>query len=72
MSFAHVHSLGNALSNDCFKRGDEKGYFLFGGSTVIVIGEKGRWVPSQDILDNTSRGIETYIHLADNVAQIGK
>lgn len=55
-----------------FKRGDEKGYFLFGGSTVIVIGEKGKWSPDQDILDNTKNSIETYIHLADKVATTGK
>lgn len=51
-----------------YKKGDEKGYFLFGGSTVIIIGEKGAWNPSSDILENTSKGIETYIHLGDEVA----
>jgi phosphatidylserine decarboxylase len=54
-----------------FKRGDEKGYFLFGGSTVIVIGEKGRWIPSDDILKNTQNGIETYLHLGMTVANKG-
>ncbi len=54
-----------------FKRGDEKGYFLFGGSTVIVIGEKGRWIPSDDILKNTQDGIETYLHLGMTVANKG-
>lgn len=51
-----------------FNRGDEKGYFLFGGSTVILCGEKGKWVPSSDILKNTELGIETYIHLGDEIA----
>jgi len=51
-----------------FKRGDEKGYFLFGGSTVIVLGERGLWKPSADIVTNTQEGIETYIHLGDEVA----
>lgn len=50
-----------------FKKGDEKGYFLFGGSTVAVIGEKGRWAPSKDIVENTKKGIETYIQLGDEV-----
>ncbi|MBL7664542.1 MAG: phosphatidylserine decarboxylase [Bacteriovoracaceae bacterium] len=48
-----------------FQRGDEKGYFLFGGSTVILIGQKGQWCPSLDILKNTKAGIETYIQLGD-------
>lgn len=51
-----------------FKKGDEKGYFLFGGSTVVVIGQKGRWAPSSDIVENTRKGIETYIQLGDEVA----
>lgn len=51
-----------------FKRGDEKGYFLFGGSTVIVLGERGLWKPSHDIISNTLEGMETYIHLGDEVA----
>jgi phosphatidylserine decarboxylase len=54
--------------NKPFMRGEEKGYFLFGGSTVILVGEKGRWKPSQDILENTSKGIETYLHLGQEVA----
>ncbi|MDQ6962062.1 MAG: phosphatidylserine decarboxylase [Mariprofundaceae bacterium] len=55
-----------------FKKGDEKGYFLFGGSTVVLCGEKGKWTPSQDMLKNTKAGIETYIQLGDAVAQQSK
>jgi phosphatidylserine decarboxylase len=51
-----------------FMRGEEKGYFLFGGSTVILLGEKGKWKPSQDILTNTANGIETYLHIGQEVA----
>lgn len=57
--------------NKNFLRGEEKGYFLFGGSTVIVLGEKGAWKPSQDIITNTSNGIETYLHLGQEVAVRG-
>ncbi len=48
-------------------RGQEKGYFLFGGSTVIVIGEKGKWKPSADIIANTNNKMETYLHLGTEV-----
>jgi phosphatidylserine decarboxylase len=51
-----------------FKKGDEKGYFLFGGSTVVILGEAGKWKPSSDILENTKLGVETYLHLGDEVA----
>ncbi len=51
-----------------FHKGDEKGYFLFGGSTVVVCGEAGKWSPASDMLEHTKQGIETYIHLGDVVA----
>jgi phosphatidylserine decarboxylase len=51
-----------------FKRGDEKGYFLFGASTVIVLGEKGKWAPDDDLLKNTVQGRETLIKLGTPVA----
>ncbi len=60
-----VHTFQDTL----FKRGQEKGYFLFGGSTIIVVGQKGQWVPSNDILQHTHKGRETYIHLGDSVGQ---
>ena len=50
-----------------FERGNEKGYFLFGGSSIVVLGEPGKWAPSQDILDYTAKGIETYVHLGTPV-----
>ena len=51
-----------------FSRGQEKGYFLFGGSTVIVVGEPGRWKPADDILHYSKQGMETLIKLGDPVA----
>ena len=50
-------------------RGDQKGYFLFGGSTVVLLGEKDKWRPSKDILGNTLAGIETYLQLGEEVAE---
>ncbi|MCO4794702.1 MAG: phosphatidylserine decarboxylase [Bacteriovoracaceae bacterium] len=52
-----------------FERGQEKGYFLFGGSTVIVLGEKGKWKPSDDLLSNTKKGMETWVPLGQNLAE---
>lgn len=51
-----------------FQRGDEKGYFLFGASTVIVLGQRGRWMPDADLLARTSEGIETIVTLGERVA----
>jgi phosphatidylserine decarboxylase len=51
-----------------FERGDEKGYFLFGGSTVVVLGQRGRWLPSADLLTQTARERETLVRLGESVA----
>jgi phosphatidylserine decarboxylase len=50
-----------------FARGDEKGYFLFGGSTVIVLGQPGAWKPDSDILEQAARRRETYVKLGDAI-----
>jgi phosphatidylserine decarboxylase len=62
-----VGKIIQSTSLENFKKGDEKGYFLFGGSTVIVFGEKGKWSPSRDILVNTKKGIETYVKLGSTL-----
>ena len=51
-----------------FKRGEEKGYFLFGGSTVIVLGEKGKWRPDEVLLEKTMQGMEVYQKLGTRIA----
>ena len=35
------------------KRGDEKGLFEFGGSTIVVMTEPGMAEPDKDIIHNT-------------------
>lgn len=52
-----------------FRRGAEKGYFLFGASTVIVAGEPGRWRPSEDILRETSRRREVLVRLGEEIGR---
>jgi len=51
-----------------FKRGDEKGYFLFGASTVIILGEPGKFFIDPLILKNSLAGLETFVRLGDRVA----
>lgn len=52
-----------------FKRGDEKGYFCFGASTVMVFGQPMTWLPVGDLLDRTDNGMETLVTLGDEVAK---
>lgn len=49
------------------KRGQEKGYFQFGGSTVVLLVEKGRLTVDSDILSNSSSGIETIVKMGEQI-----
>ncbi|MDR0679488.1 MAG: archaetidylserine decarboxylase [Puniceicoccales bacterium] len=51
-------------------KGAEKGYFQFGGSTVILLFERDRIKFSEDLLANTQDGIETYVMMGDKIAII--
>jgi phosphatidylserine decarboxylase len=53
-----------------FLRGDEKGYFLFGGSTVIILGEPGRWKPDRDLLEQTRARREVLVRLGEKIGQV--
>jgi phosphatidylserine decarboxylase len=48
-----------------FKRGEEKGWFEFGGSTIIQIFKKGSIQPDQDIIENSTQKIETIIKMGE-------
>ena len=63
--------VGKIVNHDItkFKKGDEKGYFLFGGSTVVIIVEKDRVVIDDDIMKNSEENIETRIKLGDIIGK---
>ena len=48
-----------------FRRGEEKGRFLYGGSTVVVLLEKGHAALDEDLFENTARGLETPVRLGE-------
>jgi len=52
-----------------FKRGDEKGYFLFGGSTVVLLVEKDKVIIDEDILKHSKDDIETRVLLYDVIGK---
>jgi phosphatidylserine decarboxylase len=49
------------------RRGEEKGYFQFGGSTVVVLLEKDRVCMADDILENTRAGKETIVQMGERI-----
>lgn len=55
--------------NSTVKKGEEKGYFYFGGSTVIMFLEKDRVEIDRDILENSINGIETKIFMGEGIGK---
>ncbi len=51
-------------------KGSEKGYFIFGGSTVIMLLRKGKVRIDPDILENTSNDIETKVCMGEQIGRV--
>lgn len=50
-----------------FNRGQEKGRFEYGGSTIIVLTQKGKVVPDKEFLENTENGLETVVRCGEKL-----
>ncbi len=51
------------------KKGDEKGYFFFGGSSCVLLFEKNRVEFDKDILENSSKGVETKVYMGEKIGR---
>lgn len=52
-----------------FKRGQEKGKFEFGGSTIILLLHKGAAVIDEELLQNTREGKESIVRLGNRIGR---
>ena len=52
---------GEGKENEQVRRGDELGYFAYGGSTVIALFPRGAVAYDQDLLDNSRVPMETLV-----------
>jgi len=64
-----VGSIIQTHTGKTFKKADEKGYFKFGGSTVVLIFEKGKLNIDKDLLENTKKGMETAVLMGMRLGQ---
>ena len=53
-----------------FKKGDEKGHFEFGGSTIVLLLEKGKATIDKQIIENSKKEIETIVKLGTKIGGI--
>lgn len=61
--------IGKILNEEVtkFKRGEEKGHFEFGGSTVILLFKKDQIKINKKIIENSKKEIETIVKLGDSL-----
>ena len=52
-----------------FKRGEEKGWFEFGGSTVIQLFKKGAITPDADIIEQSAKHTEVLVKIGEKVGE---
>lgn len=51
-------------------KGDEKGYFKFGGSTVILVVPAGALRFDDDLVGNSGEGLETRVRFGERIARV--
>jgi phosphatidylserine decarboxylase len=51
------------------KKGQEMGYFAFGGSSIVLLVNKDRITIDSDILENSANGMETYVRFGEKIAE---
>lgn len=51
-------------------KGEEKGYFYFGGSSCILLFQKDKIKLDEDLLKNTKKGIETKVYMGERIATL--
>jgi len=65
-----VASIIQTHNESNYRKGDEKGYFAFGGSTIIMVFQNNRIQFDQDIIEYSKQGIETRILAGNQIATI--
>ena len=51
-----------------FKKGQEKGYFEFGGSTIVILTDSSIKI-DDDILEQSKKGIETQVYYGERIGE---
>ena len=64
-----VGTIVQTYSSKHHLKGDERGYFKFGGSTVIIIARAGALKFDADLVENSAKGFETRIKCGERIAQ---
>ena len=64
-----VGRIVNHLKEDDFVRGEEKGMFEFGGSTIVMLFQKDKIKIESVIYENTQQNKETIVKMGDSIGE---
>ena len=64
-----VGRIRNNTTNKSFNKGNEKGYFEYGGSTIILLIEKDKVLIDEDILSNSKEYVETQVKIGEKIGR---
>lgn len=64
-----VGSMISTYKDPTIEKGEEKGYFKFGGSTVVLLFEEGKIEIDPDLLENSTKELETEVKMGEGVAR---
>jgi len=65
-----VGSIVQTYKGDTVVKGQEKGYFKFGGSSILLLFKKGTLKIDNDLLENTANGLETQVRMGEKIGQL--
>jgi phosphatidylserine decarboxylase len=65
-----VGSIVQTYKGSYVNKGEEKGYFKFGGSTVVLLFEKSKIRIDEDFLINTAKGYETTVKMGERIGEV--
>ena len=65
-----VGTIVQTYAGETHAKGDEKGYFKFGGSTVIFVAPAGRLTFDADLIANSAAGLETQVRCCERIASV--
>ncbi|MFB6318134.1 phosphatidylserine decarboxylase [Saccharicrinis sp. FJH54] len=64
-----VGSIIQTYTGNDVKKGEEKGYFKFGGSTIVLLFENNKIQIDEDLLNNTAKGYETTVKMGERIGE---
>ncbi len=67
-----VGKISNHPKKGAVFQGMEKGYFEFGGSTILLLVQKDRLILDSQFLKNTKQGLETEVRLGERIGVLRK